>query len=72
MKTIKFIAIVALSAAVSMGVAYAVTTTLSGFAAVSIFGGIFVAMAMGAFDVPAKTSRFDSIKHKYGITKKAA
>ena len=71
MKTIKFFAIVALSAVIAMGVAYAIANTLSGFAAISIFGGIIIAFAMGAFDVREK-ARYESIKHKYGITKKAA
>ena len=65
MKTIKFLAIVVLSAAIAMGVAYVCADTFNGFAAISIFGGLFVALIMGAFDVPAKKGD-DSIKHKMG------
>ena len=68
MKTLKFFAIVVLSAAIAMGVAYAVADTFNGFAAISIFGGLLVALAMGAFDAKGKKqSVHDTIRHRSGI-----
>lgn len=66
----KFVAIVAMSAVVSMGVAYAVARTFEQFAAISLFGGILCALTMGAFD-EHKRARYDSIKHKVGYRKAA-
>ena len=70
MKTIKFFAIVVLSAAIAFGIGVSVlalTGSANAFAAISIFGGLFVALAMGAFDGNSrKNSRYDSIRHKTG------
>lgn len=64
-QTMKFLAIVVLSAAIAFSIAYVVTDTLRQFAAVGIFGGMFIALLMGAFDSRDKT-RYESIKHKVG------
>lgn len=73
-QTLKFLAIVALSAAIAFGVAcimLAITDSEKAFAFTYLGLAIIIALAMGAFDVREKT-RYESIKHKYGITKKAA
>ena len=70
MKTLKFMAIVVLSAAIAVIVASALAETLKQFAAITIFGSIFMAVVIGAFDVKEST-RYESIKHKYGIKKAA-
>ena len=70
MKTIKFLATIVLSAVVSMSIAFALADTLTGFAAITIFGGLFVALAMGVFDIREST-RYQSIKHRMGIKKAA-
>ena len=67
MKTLKFLAIVVLSAAIAMGVAFVCADTFNGFAAISIFGALFIALLLGAFDVPNKQIQHDSIRHKAGI-----
>lgn len=69
MKTLKFIAIVVLSAAIAFGIGVgvlALTGSGKAFAAVSIFGALLIALLLGAFDVPNK-SMHDSIRHKAGI-----
>lgn len=73
-QTIRFIAIVVLSAAISMGVGYIVlrvTQSERAFFAVFFFGAILIAIAMGAFDIK-ESARYESIKHRKGITTKAA
>ena len=69
MKTIKFIVKMIVSAVVAMGIGVgvlALTGSGKAFAAISIFGALFIALIMGAFDVPAKNGKYDSIKHKMG------
>ena len=67
-QAIKFLAIIALSASVAMGVAYVCADTFNGFAAISIFGALFIALLMGAFDGKGKKQSFhDSIRHRSGI-----
>jgi hypothetical protein len=71
---IKFLAIVAMSAAIALSAGYLVLrVTQSGqaFFAVFFFGAILIALAMGAFDVKDR-ARYESIKHRKGITTKAA
>ena len=73
-QTIKFIAIVAMSAAIALGAGYIVlraTQSEQAFFAVFFFGAILIALAMGAFDIK-ESARYESIKHRKGITTKAA
>ena len=72
-QTIRFIAIVVLSAAIAFGVAcivLAITDSEKVFAFTYLGLGIIIALAMGAFDVREKT-RYQSIKHRMGIKKAA-
>lgn len=69
MKTIKFVAIVVLSAAVAFGIGVGVlmlTGNMNAFASVSIFGGILIALLLGAFDVPAKVESIKRFRRNYG------
>lgn len=69
MKTLKFLAIVVPSAAIAMFIGVgvlALTGSGKAFAAVSIFGALLIALLLGAFDVPNKQSKYDSIRHKMG------
>lgn len=70
MKTIKFIGMVVLSAAISFAIAFALADTLKQFAVIAIFGGMFVALIMGAYNEREKT-HYQSIKHRMGIKKAA-
>ena len=69
-QTIKFAIIALVSAIIAGVVGYALADTLEQFLAIAIFGGMFIALVMGAFDVREK-ARYDSIKHKYGYRKAA-
>lgn len=72
-QTMKFLAIVALSAAIAFGVAcivLAITDSEKAFAFTYLGLAIIIALAMGAFDVPTK-ARYESIKHRMGIKKAA-
>ena len=69
MKTLKFLAIVVLSAAIAMFIGVgvlALTGSGKAFAAISIFGALLIALLLGAFDVPYKQSKYDTIRHKAG------
>ena len=70
-QTIKFIAIIALSAVVAFGIGVgvlALTGSANAFVSVSIFGAIAIALAMGAFDAKGKKqSVHDTIRHRSGI-----
>lgn len=65
MKTLKFFAIVVLSAVVVGVVGYAIADTLEQFAAIFFFGGMFIALIMGAFS-ERESARFNSIRHYDG------
>lgn len=65
MKTLKFMAIVVLSAAIAFVLAYALAETVRQFIAIGVFGSMFMTVVAGAFDVKEKT-RYDSIRHKMG------
>ena len=67
MKTILKIIV---AATVAMGVGFAVARTLEQFAAIAIFGGMFITLIMGAYNERERT-RYDSIKHRMGIRKAA-
>lgn len=72
-QTLKFLAIVVLSAVVSFGVAcivLAITDSEKAFAFTYLGLAIIIALAMGAFDVREK-ARYESIKHRIGIKKAA-
>ena len=64
-QTIKFLAIVALSAAIAFAIGFIVlvlTGSMEWFASVFIFGGLLAALAIGAFDIPDNAKR-ESIRH---------
>ena len=68
MKTLKFMAIAVLSAVVAISIAVVVlllTNSEAAFVSTAFFGGLLIALIMGAFDVNEKT-RYDSIRHKMG------
>lgn len=69
-QTIKFIGKIIVAAAVAMGVALGVDALgigyRFGFVTVFVCTAIGVALALGAFDVKQKGSRFDSIRHYDG------
>ena len=65
MKTLRFMAIVVLSAVVAFIVASVLAETLRQFIAIGVFGSMFITVIVGAFDVNEKT-RYDSIRHKMG------
>lgn len=74
MKTIKFLAIIVLSAVVATAIAVFVlyvTKSEAAFMSTAFFGGLLLALIMGAFDEREK-ARFDSIKHRMGNYRKAA
>ena len=70
MKTLRFMAIVVLSAVVAFIVASVLAETLRQFIAIGVFGSMFITVIVGAFDVKEKT-RYDSIRHRIGIRKAA-
>ena len=70
MKTIKFIGMVVLSAAIAFTIAYFVADNENTFGAIVIFGTLLIALLIGAFDEREKT-RYQSIKHRMGIKKAA-
>lgn len=70
MKTIKFIGMVVLSAAIAFAIAFALADTLKQFAVIAIFGGMFITLVMGAYNERERT-RYQSIKHRMGIKKAA-
>lgn len=65
-QTIKFIAIALLSASIAFAIALAFASTLEQFLAIALFGGMFLALIMGAFSERENT-RYESIKHRSGI-----
>lgn len=69
MKTLRFLAIVVLSAAIAFGIGVGVLA-LSGndraFFCTFFFGAIAIALGLGAFNVERKDSRYESIKHRSG------
>ena len=70
---IRFIAIVVLSAVMAFAAAVGVlllTKSEAAFISTAIFGGLFIALIMGAFDERENT-RYESIKHRMGIKKAA-
>ena len=70
-QTIRFIAIVVLSAAIAFGMAcvvLAITDSEKAFVFTYILVAVFAAMSMGVFDVKEKKSgKYESIRHRSGI-----
>ena len=67
-QTIRFIAIIVLSAVVAFAMAcivLAITDSAKAFAFTYFIGAFFIALAIGAFDMKERT-RYDSIKHRDG------
>jgi len=74
MKTIKFFAIIALSAVVAVSIAVLVlmlTNNEAAFMSTAFFGGLLLALIMGAFDERSK-AHYENIRHRIGNLKNAA